>query len=725
MNSKNKNAKFGTIVLFLLFVGIFLWLIVTFFTIQFTGRAKGENLLARATNLHTQTEVIPAIRGNILDRNGNLLANDSTSYTLYAVLSPKATENPKNPRHVLNPEMTAMELAKYIPLTESEILKTLTKNNDPNQKALYQVEFGSAGKGISSITKKNIDDLQLPGINFQAETKRFYPNGEFASHVIGFVQPERDEEKKKSLITGMVGLEKKYDDQLKGIDGLKSYQTDQARRILPNSEAEISKPQNGIDIQTTIDKKIQIFLEEALAAANEKYQPVKMIGIVVDAKTGAVIAMSQRPSFDLNTKEGLENNWHNLAIEESFEPGSTFKIFTLAAAVNEGVFNKEETYLSGSYQVGNQVIHDHNGSGWGNINYMQAVLYSSNVGFAKLGMEKVGPEKMREYLTKFGLDEPTGIDLLGEASSKIVYKYKAEQVTTMFGQGTAVTPIQQVQGVTAITNEGNMVQPYVVAKITDHDSGKVLYNHETKVVGTPITAETAKTVLECLEQVVSNDKATGKSYRIEGYSIAGKTGTAQIPDPAGGGYLTGGNNHIFSFLGMAPADNPEIITYIAVQQPNIPAGEPGNAATSFIFKAVMDKTLKYLSINPEDSAQMPSTTIPDFSKLSTDAINAFKKDHPELQTVILGPKDGKVLNQLPLAGEKVFAGDRIIIVNEGSAVLPDLTGWSYRDVMRLEQLMHIQVDYTGNGFVTTQNPLSGTGILPEMKLQVNLAPPEQ
>ena len=263
--------------------------------------------------------------------------------------------------------------------------------------------------------------------------------------------------------------------------------------------------------------------------------------------------MGQRPSFHPKTKVGIEESWHNEAIETSFEPGSTMKIFTLAAAIEEKVFNANEKYQSGSYKVTakDKAIHDHNISGWGPISYLEGVQRSSNVAFAKIANEKIGFEKFSEYLTKFGLDRPTGIDLPNETTSKIQFTYPIEKITTAFGQGTAITPIQQVQAATAIANGGKMMKPHVVKKIVNHDTEEIIHETTPEVVNTPNSEKTAKEVLDILETIVSNEETgTATQYQIDGYSVAGKTGTANIPGPKG--YLTGQNNYMFSFLRNSP-----------------------------------------------------------------------------------------------------------------------------------------------------------------------------
>ena len=564
MIKKQRNINLGATILFIIFGLLFFALLFRFVYIQATGEVKGQPLAAKAAQQYSDFRTIEAKRGTIYDRNGEVIAEDRSSYSLIAILDKKMTTDPNEPNHVVNIEKTASELSKYIDIKESAIKKIL---KDGKEKERFQVEFGAAGRDITYETKKKIEKLKLPGITFTREMKRFYPNGIFASHVIGFTETEQIEGN-KSITVGKLGLEKSLNDVLTGTNGSFKFESDLWGYLLPNGKEQIKAAEDGKDVYLTIDRKIQILLEDAMNKVVDEYNPKKIIAIVADPKTGEILAMGQRPTFDPETRAGIENSWYNEAIETSFEPGSTMKIFTLAAAVQEGVFNPNEGFQSGTYVIDpkSKAIRDHNGgSGWGTISYAEGVQRSSNVAFAKIANEKLGFEKFREYLTKFGLDQPTGIDLPNETSGKIAYTYPIEKATTAFGQGTAITPIQQVQALTAVANDGNMMKTHVIDKIVDPDSGETIKEIKKNVVGTPISESTATQVRDYLETVISGEHGTGKNYAIEGYQVAGKTGTAQIP--GNGGYLTGASNYIFSFLGMAPKDDPELIMYVAVQQP--------------------------------------------------------------------------------------------------------------------------------------------------------------
>ncbi len=698
MNKKQPYMNFGAAILFVIFGLLFFVLLFRYFSIQITGEVGGQPLAAKAQQKYGRDGVLQASRGNIFDRNGEVVAEDTAAYILVAILDKKMTTNPKNPKHVTNPRKTAKELAKYIDMNESEIYKIL---NDGIKKDRFQVEFGKEGRDITYQTKKKIEELQLPGITFRRDSKRFYPNGIFASHLVGYADRiEQEDGTYKSV--GKMGIEKSFNKDLTGKNGKIHYESDSWGYILPDGKDKVIPAQNGHDIYLTTDKKIQTFLEDAMNKVAKEYKPKKIIGIVADPKTGDILAMGQRPSFDPKTKEGIDKGWHNEAIETSFEPGSTMKIFTLAAAVQENVFNPNETYQSGSYQVTkkDKAIHDHNGSGWGTITYLEGVQRSSNVAFAKIANEKLGFEKFREYLTKFGFDKPTGIELPDETSGKIQFNYPIEKITTAYGQGTAITPIQQVQAATAIANGGRMLKPQIVKKIVNHDTGETIKDTSPEVVSTPISAETASKVRDYLETVVTSPKGTGVRYKIDGYSVAGKTGTANIPGPDGK-YLRGADNYIFSFLGMAPKDDPKLIVYVAVQQPDLGGTGQGALPVSAIFNPVMKNSLQYLNIQPSIIEKAAVNKLQELKGQSVTAAVKSLKDKG-MEAVVLG-NGTEVAGQMPEAGTTVLPGEKVIIQTNGDMTAPDMNGWSLRDVMKVANIAGLKLNVKGKGYVTQQN----------------------
>ncbi|MGZ0085138.1 penicillin-binding protein [Caldibacillus thermoamylovorans] len=709
---KHRNTHRGAWLLFCLFGLAFSLLFVRFIQIGWTGKAEGHPVADIAEQQRKKTRTLEAKRGTIFDRNGGILAQDVPSYTLVAVLDPNMTTDPNHPHHVVDPKKTAKKLAPLLGMDVEKMERILTKK-------AKQVEFGSYGRNISFELKRKIEALDLPGIAFIRDTTRFYPNGTFASYVVGYAQKNEHNE-----TVGQMGVEKQLDRYLREKDGYVSFEGDANGFRLPGGKEHIVKPHNGANVYLTIDEKIQTFLEDAMNGVEKQYRPKKMIAIVADPKTGKILAMATRPSFDPNKRN--ITNFFNDAISYPYEPGSTMKVFTLAAAINEGVYNGNETYRSGSYKVGPNTIRDHNDVGWGTITFNEGVQRSSNVAFSILVKEKLGEDRFLQYLHRFHFDQKTGIDLPNEAVGQIRYRYPIERITTGFGQGTSVTPIQQIQAATAIANGGKMMKPYVIEKVVDSDSGKVLLDHEPTVVGEPITAETARKVRDILETVVTSEHGTGRPYQIEGYRVAGKTGTAQIPS-ATGGYLTGRENYIFSFLGMAPADDPKLLMYVAVQQPRLDVTETGAAPVSQIFTTVMKSSLQYLHIQPveEKRTEEKAAQRPLASFIGQPAELAAKQVKESGYVPVVIGRGRSVEDQLPQAGEDVLVGERVVLKTDGTAAMPDLRGFSLRDAMKVARVLGLRPSTKGSGYVISQNIRPGAEVHKGDYLIVELAPPRQ
>lgn len=713
---KNNNINRGAAFISIIFALLFFTLMARFVYIQSTGKVDGVVLAALAEEKYTKQRAIEAKRGAIYDRNGNPIAEDTSSFSVVAILDEELTIDEDNPKHVVDPEETARKLAPLLKMDENEMYKILTK---PDRK---QVEFGTNGRDISTSLKQEIEALELPGIAFRRESKRYYPNGTFASHLVGYAGKVTDKETKKTDTVGMLGIEKDLDKYLHEEDGYMKFQSDTKGYKLPDAKEQIVAPDNGSNVYLTIDQTIQTFLEDAMNTAVKEYKPKKVIGVVANPKTGEILAMSTRPSFDPNVRN-IEN-YLNDVIAYPYEPGSTMKIFTLAAAIEEGVYNGNAKFASGSYSVGGETIRDHNRVGWGSITYDEGVLKSSNVSFAKIANEQLGTDKLLEYLGRFGLDRPTGIDLEGEVENKINFKWEIDKVSTAFGQASSVTPIQQVQAATAIANGGKMMKPYVVDKIVDPDTNKTVVDHEPKVAGQPVSSETAKHVLDLLGKVVTD--GTGRQYNLEGYQVAGKTGTAEIPSPQGG-YLYGRGNYLYSFLGMAPLDNPKLVVYVAVQQPELKDTDIGSEPVALVFNHVMKNSLQYLNIQPTDQSPENNENVDQeivtdtyAGKSKEEAIAAIEKQN--LRATVIG-NGKKIIAQIPKQGEKVLPNEHIFLRTDQDATLPDMTGWSLRDVMMLADLTNIKASYSGNGYVVKQSLEPGSILKDGDKLTVNLETP--
>jgi penicillin-binding protein 2B len=708
---KNKTTHFMAGILIILFVGVFLVLSGRFLYIQATGEVNEVSLQEWAEEKRTNSFSLDSERGTIYDKNGMTLAYDRPVYRLYAIVQEAYTTNLDNPQHVADPQETAEKLAPIIDADADELLDRLESGIENDA---FQVEFGSEGRELMQQQKEEIEELDLPGINFEKESIRYYPNGMFASHIIGFARDTEieSEDGVSRELTGIVGMEDEMNELLGGKDGNISYQRDKYNKRLLDPNEVITLPENGDDVYLTIDQKIQTLLEDTLTEVGELYNPERMTATVMNPKTGEILAMSNRPSYNPNEPDDVEN-WYNDVISTPVEPGSAVKMFTWASAIEEGVYNGEETFKSGSYTVNERIqpINDHNrGEGWGSISYNEGFQRSSNVAAAKLVWEKIGADTFLEYLEAFDLDKPTGIDLPGEVGGQILYNWPLEKLTTSFGQGSTMTPIQQMKAATAIANDGEMLQPYVVQQIVDSSTGETLEEKNPNVVGEPISVETSDQVLKLLESVVNGEDGTGKMYQLDDYTVGGKTGTAQIPNPEPGSspYLTGRENYIFSFLGMAPVDDPQLMMYVSVKQPELEATESGSVPVSFIFNNVMENSLHYLNIEPDKDDQdsvrqreMPKLIDSDAAKLEESLAEEG------LNVTVIG--SGNVAGANVSEGDHVLPNDHIMLIAE-EPEMPDISGWSRREVLQLTELLELQTETFGNGFVATQSISEGTPI---------------
>ncbi|MFV9509993.1 penicillin-binding protein [Tepidibacillus sp. LV47] len=686
---------------------LFFLLIVRIFYIQIVD---AKMLQEKARNLWDESMVLKPKRGTIYDRNNEPLAYNASAYSVIAVLS-KNYEN-----HVKDPLMTAQKLSPLLNIDQSTLYSMLTKK-------AYQVELKNGGRKIDKETADQIKKLNLPGIFLREETKRYYPNHSLAANMLGFVNYKIDEKTKSEIQVGAMGIELQYDQYLRGEPGEIKVKKDPKGYQLPDGQEYFKPAKDGNELVLTIDKTIQQYVENALDKAEAMYHPKKMMAIVANPKTGEILAMANRPTFDPNEYWKIQD-YRNYITSYQFEPGSTFKIVTLAAAIQEGVFNPNEKYLSGSIHVPGGTIKDHNnGQGWGRISFLEGVQRSSNVAFVHLGYERLGKEKLFSYIRDFGFDQKTGIDLPGEMSGIMRDEMEARPIdvaTMSFGQGVAVTPIQQVMAVSAVANGGHLMTPYIVKEIRDSKTHQVIFKNAPKEKGQVISEETARKTREVLEKVVEFDNRPGY---IEGYHVAGKTGTAQIPNPNGKGYLKG--KYIVSFIGFAPANDPKLLTYVVVEQPNV-GDTPyfGSTIAAPIFKDIMQNSLRYLKV-PMDTKTKTSNEelrhieLENFLNQSVSTIEKKLKVQGIIPIVI---GDGKtILAQYPKAGNQLALGEHVYLITipKEEIRIPDLRGKSLREAMEYCSALDISIKIVGSGFVREQSEAPNTlytGQILELKL---------
>ncbi|PEL10661.1 penicillin-binding protein [Bacillus sp. AFS017336] len=712
---KNKYTNYGIRWFFIGTLILFTLLVARLGYIQLSDTVEGKNLKVYADENYNTSQKIPAKRGTIYDSNGVPLAEEVTSYTVSAVLDPSASKNSRVKRHVVDKEKTARELSSILDIDESELLAKLGKPK-------YQVELGPGGRNISQSKKEQIEKLNLPGIVFTPSQQRYYPNGIFASHTLGYTNSNDNGD-----LIGEMGLEKSLNTELTETDGKRSFLRDRKGNILPYVNEKVTPPHNGDNIYLTIDTKIQSLLEDAMTSVEKKYDPEKIMAIVSDPKTGKIVAMSNRPSFNPNIHD--ITNYTNDPISYAFEAGSTMKIFTLGAAMNEGVYNGGEYFQSGRYKVpGGGTVHDVNRNGWGSITFDEGIQRSSNVGISILLNEKIGADRYLQYYKNFGFTKKTDINLPGESSGKLVYNYPLEKTTTAFGQGSTVTAVQIIQAASAIANNGKMMKPYIVDKIVNPDTKKVVADYKSQVVGHPITEETAKRERALLETVITAPHGTGHNYAIDGYTVAGKTGTAQVVDDHGK-YLKGRGENLFSFIGMAPADDPKLVVYVAMLRPKLEATELGSDGVSEIFRTVTKGALEYMKVEPIENANVDklvdkeSVEIPNMKGLTLDEAKSLATS-TGLKPVLLG-NGLEVTGQSIKSKTQVVRGTNIYLKTDGTNTMPSIIGWSKTDVDRLGKLFKLKITSNGSGFVTSQSIKQDSELRKNDFLSIELSKPNE
>ena len=718
MQKKKKQTNIMIFFYMLIFLVFFLMISGRYIYIQVTGETNDVMLTEWANELRGTSLVLPAERGKIYDNNGMTLAYNRPTYRVYAIVDPEYTVNEEEPMHVIDPEETAEQLSSVLDIDKNKVIEKIKSGQKNSQ---FQVEFGKEGKDLSKEVMEEIAALDIPGINFTEDSMRYYPNGMFASHIIGFARSTEEEE-----VAGIAGMEKEKNKILSGTDGYVRYHRDKYNKKLLDANEVVKSPENGHDIYLTIDQKIQTLLEDVMSQVDEEYNPKRITAAVMNPKTGEILAMSNRPSYNPNSPDDVKN-WYNDVISTPVEPGSTIKMFTWAAAMEAGVYNGEETFKSGKYVVNPKVetINDHNnGDGWGTIDYDEGFRRSSNVAASKLVWEKIGADSFLEYIKEFDFDKETNIDLPNEVAGKILYDWPSEKLRAAFGQGSTVTPIQQLKAATAIANGGEMMQPYIIQKVVDADAGDVLEENKPNVVGTPISETTSEQMIELLDAVVNEEDGTGKAYQLDNYSVIGKTGTAQIPNPDGPGYLSGAENNIFSFLGMAPKDDPKILMHVSVTQPELKDGKVGSDVVSFIFNNVMENSLHYLNIEPDKDDiidPVESNILPKIEGMKTkEAKKQLEKD--KIDATFIG-NGKKVIAANVKEGTEIFTSQKVIILTDQPTV-PNMKGWSERDVLSLADLLDIKIDVKGNGYVTKQSVDKGKKIKKDTTLEVQLNVPK-
>lgn len=711
MKGKKRNnikySKGGIIISLLLFVTM----IARLTQLALFREIDGVNLKELASKRTTKTETITARRGNIYSNDGDILAQNVASYKIIAYLDAKRTTNKDNPQHVVDKEKTAKELAPILGIEEEEILKYLSKEN------VYQTEFGTKGKNLTELTKQKIELLNLPGIDFIESYKRYYPKGDFASYTLGYAKSNYNEETGEEEIVGEMGIEKQYNNLLRGEDGYIKYQKDLRGYQIANTDVWTKEAVQGKDVYLTIESNVQFFIEQALNNADIDYDFEWFTITILDAKTGAVLGTAASPSFDPNTRN--ITNYLDMLVAAPYEPGSTMKTFTYMAAMENGVYDGNETYKSGVYYTTDGTeIGDWNRAGWGMLTYDKGYAMSSNVAIINLINNKMDSMMLRQYFKRLGFGKKTGISLPNESAGKIDFKYETEIFNAGFGQGITTTPIQNVQAMTPLTNDGMLLKPYIVSKIVDPTTGEVILENTRKETERVASTTTVQKMLQLMDDCVNGVGNTGSGYRIESGELIGKTGTAQIANENGGGYLNGKEDVISSFAGIYPKNDPKYIIYASVKRPTNGSQKPISNA----IKEIVANLSKYYGTEDNQT----NTTINEYklsnyiNKKVTNITSQLTKDG--INYSIIGSGD-KIIKQYPESNDTITSKDTLyLITNDSNITVPNVLGLSSKVAKSLLEKLGINVVLDGVGYVVEQSSPENTAITPGLEIKLTLIP---
>ena len=665
---------------------------------------KGSELSRAAMEQQTRDKTINSKRGSILDRNGNVLAASVSVETVTAA-----------PVEVQKNDMSVEEISRGLAEILGEEYESIYKKL--SQKVAYVVVKKRLEKQDADKVRKFVSDNDLSGFTLVSDTKRYYPYDNLASHVLGFTGTDNQ---------GLAGIEREYDSYLKGMAGRLITAKTASGGEMPFDYEKLVDPEDGLDLVLTIDENIQRITEKYLEQAVEENSLSNgACAIVMEVKTGDILAMSTKPDFNLNDpfvitdsevleeinaytegeernkkySEELERMWRNKAVVDTYEPGSTFKIFTSAMALEENLVSDNDTfYCSGSTHVGNYNIHCWKGGGHGMQTFAKAVQNSCNPAFIEIG-SRVGTEKFYSYMSGLGFKETTGIDLPGEAMgimNTFANFNEVELATSSFGQGFTITPMQMITAVNAVANNGMMIKPHLVKKFVDSD-GNVVKEFGAENVRQIVSESTSKKLREVLESVVS--EGSGSGAYIKGFRVGGKTGTSEkLP--------RGNGKYIASFVGLAPADDPEIVCLVMLDEPNGLSHFGGVIATP-VARNIMEETLEYLNIEPSYTAEelaTMETTVPNLVGMTLDQAKQALTN-AKLRYNIDGAGE-TIFNQLPKFGVKVNQQSTVMLYTEEkmtttSTVVPNLLNMNVNQVATLISNAKLNLNIQGAGSTTS------------------------
>ena len=718
--------------LILLSVFIFFVFLINFAIIIGTDSKFGVDLSEGAKQVHQKQVTVQAKRGTIYDRTGYPIAQDSTTYTIFAIIDKNYVSAHKEILYVEESQFDKVAdiFHEFLGMEKDYVLNQLRLPN------LNQVYFGTKGKNIPYGTMTAITEAAeaagVKGISFSTSPGRLYANGVFASHFIGLAQLKDNEDGSQSLY-GQTGIESAMDHILSGQDGKITYEKDSYGRIIPGTEIVNAEPVDGKDVYTTLSSELQRSLEENMDVFyGEKTKGVYANATLLSAKTGEILATTQRPTFDPDTKSGLKDlNWNTTLYQGHFEPGSTMKVMTLASAIDNNTFNPNEYYTNNTYQLADAKINDwtiNEGRDPQTLTFANGFALSSNVGMTMLE-QRMGDTKWLNYLSEFRFGYPTRFGMNGEAGGV----FPADNIVTIamssFGQGISVTNTQMLRAFTAIGNQGVMLQPKFISAIYDPhtDSARI---SQPEIMGKPVSADAANQTLNYMVTVGTDpyygtlySKDVGPVIQVDGYNIAVKSGTAEIAKEKGGGYMEGVNDTINSVVAMIPAENPEFIMYVTVQQPQHWSFLYWQDLVTPVLKKAM--SLKD-SLNLTGSAPALANLANETEYKLPDIIGESPGDMADelrrnlVQPVILG-NGSKIEKVSKKAGTNLAANQQILLLTNRFETLPDMYGWTKANVEKFSSWTDIEINFEGSGSkVVSQSVDVGASLKKTKKITITL-----
>ena len=718
----------------LLSVFVFAVFLVNFAVIIGTGTRFGTDLAKEAKKVHQTTRTVPAKRGTIYDRNGVPIAEDATSYNVYAVIDKKYKSATGKILYVEDAQFNkvAEVFHKYLDMDETYVKEQLSQPN------LTQVSFGAKGNGITYANmmaiKKDLKDASVEGIDFTTSPNRSYPNGQFASSFIGLAQLHENEDGSKSLL-GTSGMESSLNSILAGTDGIITYEKDRLGNIVPGTEQVSQQTVDGKDVYTTISSTLQSFMETQMNAFQEKVKGKYMTATLVSAKTGEILATTQRPTFDADTKEGLTKDfvWRDILYQSNYEPGSTMKVMTLAASIDNNTFPGGEYFNSSELKIADVTIRDwdvNDGLTTGRMmTFLQGFALSSNVGMSLLE-QKMGDTTWLDYLNRFKFGVPTRFGLTDEYAGQLPADNIVNIAQSSFGQGISVTQTQMIRAFTAIANDGVMLEPKFISAIYDPND-QTARKSQKEIVGNPVSKDAASLTRTNMI-LVGTDPVYGTMYNhstgkptvtVPGQNVALKSGTAQIADEKNGGYLVGLTNYIFSAVSMNPAENPDFILYVTVQQPEHYSGiQLGEFANPILERASAMKDSLNLQTTAkalEQVSQQSPYPMPSVKDISPgDLAEELRRNL--VQPIVVGTGT-KIKNSSAEEGKNLAPNQQVLILSDKAEEVPDMYGWTKATAEAFSKWLNIELVFEGSGStVQKQDVRANTAIKDIKKITLTL-----